>query len=148
MLLLLPDGVARHRARGVQEARGGREREGHNFQIYVQMFRAGCAPVSPPGEDAYRKVLRRIEKCSRGFRARAMMEHGANQLRWESRRPFTSVKRRPGWVWGGGGEDRGHRSLCLFLDERLKSDKTFSPPCALNNTGRLMNETSIQSVSK
>lgn len=76
---------------GARDARkrGGREREGHNFQIYVQMFRAGCAPVSPPGEDAYRKVSRRIEKCSRGFRARAMMEHGVDQPRRESRRPFT-----------------------------------------------------------
>lgn len=43
----------------------------------------------------------------------------------------------------GGGEDRGHRSPCLLLDERLRSDKTFSSRCALNNMGRLMNESGI-----
>lgn len=85
-------------ARGAGRAEAGHV--GHNFQIYVQMFlsRAGnrVRGAIPRGEDAYRKVSRRIEKCSRGFFARAMMERGVDHPRRESR-PFASVKRREGW---------------------------------------------------
>lgn len=81
-------------ARGAGRAEAGHV--GHNFQIYVQMFlsRAGnrVRGAIPRGEDAYRKVSRRIEKCSRGFFARAMMERGVDHPRRESR-PFASVKR-------------------------------------------------------
>lgn len=89
--MLLSNGVVR----GAGRAEAGRV--GHNFQIYVQMFlsraraRGSGAERVPRGEDAYRKVSRRIEKCSRGFFARAMMERGVDQPRRESR-PFTFVK--------------------------------------------------------
>lgn len=87
--MLLSDGAARG------AGRVGAGCVGHNFQIYVQMFLSrawtGCGARVPRGEDAYRKVSRRIEKCSRGFFARAMMERGVDQPRRESR-PFTSAK--------------------------------------------------------
>lgn len=97
--MLLFDGVVR----GAGSAEAGRV--GHNFQIYVQMFlsrsRTGCGARVFRGEDAYRKVSRRIEKCSRGFFARAMMERGVDQPRRENR-PFTSDETTRGWRGGGG----------------------------------------------
>lgn len=107
--------------RGAGRAEAGRV--GHNFQIYVQMFlscaRTGCGARVPRGEDAYRKVSRRIEKCSRGFFARAMMER-AGWISHCEKAALSHPRDDEGAVGNGRRErerkDHRDRGTRLFLD--------------------------------
>lgn len=62
--------------------------------MYKCFSRAYGSGVHVYGEDAYRKVSRRIEKCSRGFRAGDDGTRGGSTGRAGMKATLTFVKRR------------------------------------------------------
>jgi len=75
------------------------------------------------GDDAYRKVSWRIEKCSRGFRAAAMMEHAGVDQRGR-RESHPRIRETSQGAEGGAGEGKGDaEGRCSFRERWRREER-------------------------
>lgn len=100
------------------------------FRFMYKCFARGARPFLLLGKMPIVKFRGELKNALEAF-ARAMMEHGVDQPRRESRRPFT--------VHETTGEKIVVTDHCAYFPTE-DCVATFSPGCALNNTEKLIIE--------